>query len=442
MTSISLTAGDERRKGLHWTALTIIVVLSSWLFLLIYYGVQPLAENWSYEDRVLFGGLAAMMVSSVIYLAAHEKGQRRSNSLLLRSLHSAVEELNRRVEQLNALCDTSAELTGTLDLERISELVVSALVDQVRANASCLVLLDESTGEPIVSQRAGDGEPLDLEAAKELANLAARRQNGVLVPADSDMLGRQLGSWQKVKSAICAPLRSSRGMKGALDARRDSHRESFTVDDLNLLTTLANMASKAIENAQLHQELRRSYMAAVEVLINSLEARDHYTALHGQRVTELALAIGTNMGLAEERLTDIRTIGPLHDLGKVGIKDEVLLKAGELNEQERQAMCRHPVMAESILWPLRPSPEAMLMIRHHHERWDGQGYPDGLREEEIPLLARILAVADAYDAQVTARPYRAPLSGRQAMDRIVEQAGKQFDPNVIRAFQNVLLSYH
>jgi putative two-component system response regulator len=184
--------------------------------------------------------------------------------------------------------------------------------------------------------------------------------------------------------------------------------------------------------------LKRVYdsLDSTEQVIYSLaaavEAKDPYTEAHTQRVAESARRIGVRMGLAPEDLDALYRGGIVHDIGKIGIPDAILLKPGQLDSEERVRMNLHPVIGENIVAPLRSSADLRPMIRHHHERYDGTGYPDRLASEAIPLLARILSVCDAYDALISDRPYRAHLSHDRALAILEEGAGHQWDPHIVQ----------
>jgi len=181
---------------------------------------------------------------------------------------------------------------------------------------------------------------------------------------------------------------------------------------------------------RLQDELDQSYLGTLSVLMKTLDARDDYTALHGAEVTAVALAIAERMGLDRSLIEIIERFGPLHDIGKIGITDRILHKAQPLNAQEAAVVQEHPAIGATIIAPLRPRPGAIAMLRSHHERWDGGGYPDGLAAEAIPLIARILCVADAYHAMISQRPHQSARERKQAVREIVGNAGSQFDPHV------------
>lgn len=186
------------------------------------------------------------------------------------------------------------------------------------------------------------------------------------------------------------------------------------------------------------EELKESNLAAMRALIVSEESRDPYLRGHSRHVTEYAIAIADKMGLSDSEKKHIEYAGYLHDIGKVGISDTILHKPGKLDEEEWKVIKKHPVMALDILAPLKFLPEEKVMIRHHHERYDGGGYPDGLKGEEIPFGSRILSVADSFDAMNSKRPYRPPLPKEKIISEFKESRGIQFDPKVVDIFLDII----
>ena len=429
-----LTDPDEKRREIVWIAISFIVILASWLAVVLVFGYQPLILGMSYDELVLITGLGLLIFCMVLYLAAREREQRQANRQLLGQLRVAVARLDERLEQLKGLCSTSTELAGSLDIEHISRSVVDSATTAVGATASSLVLIDTETGQPVYAHHSPGAASPEGESALDDQTPWPRLPKW---PKGND-LEAQIEDWNGLRTLICAPLRLSNGFAGVLGARRYGEQEQFTADDVRLLTTLANMAAKAIESAQLHAELRESYLATVRSLVNSLDARDNYTAAHGQRVATLAVRIAEQMGLPENVIRDIEVFGPLHDVGKIGIRDSILLKASPLSEEER-AVCReHTIIGERIIRPLKPSRDALTMVRNHHESRDGQGYPDGLAGDEIPLLPRVLQVADCYDAMITDRPYQAAMSEQEVLAHFRQYSGKRYDPAVVEALNAVV----
>ncbi len=182
------------------------------------------------------------------------------------------------------------------------------------------------------------------------------------------------------------------------------------------------------------KKIRASFLNAITALAYALEAKDIYTSGHSQRVTEISVAIARELGMPQESIDKIRLAGLVHDIGKIGIKESVLNKPASLTDEEFEHIKSHCEAGERILTPIVEDEEILKAVRHHHERYDGMGYPDGLRGEQIPLGARILAVADTFDAMTSERPYRAAMSDEAACAEIERCKGTQFDPEVADAF--------
>jgi putative nucleotidyltransferase with HDIG domain len=185
------------------------------------------------------------------------------------------------------------------------------------------------------------------------------------------------------------------------------------------------------------QELTRSYTATVRALSNAVEARDAYTGKHAERVAAYGIEIARALGLSKPDAPEMEFGFLLHDIGKIAVPDAILYKPGALTSEERQMMARHPTAGAEILGGIDFLQEALEVVRSHHERWDGTGYPDGLKGEGIPVAARVFAVADVFDALTTDRPYRPALPLDEARQMIVGASGTQFDPRVVTAFESI-----
>jgi len=185
------------------------------------------------------------------------------------------------------------------------------------------------------------------------------------------------------------------------------------------------------------QELRRSYTATVRALSNAVEARDAYTGKHAERVTAYGMEIARTLGLRLSEMPELEFGFLLHDIGKVAIPDAILYKPGALTDEERALMAQHPVIGAQIVHGIEFLEGAVQVVRSHHERWDGNGYPDGLAGEEIPLSARVFAVADVLDALTSDRPYRPASKMSVAREMITAESARQFDPGVIDVFDSI-----
>jgi putative nucleotidyltransferase with HDIG domain len=216
----------------------------------------------------------------------------------------------------------------------------------------------------------------------------------------------------------------------------------FTREQIQYAAAYGAHVAAALETAQLYDDRERHFRATLEAFARAIESRDRYTAGHSERVTAYTLALARTLGLAASELEIIRRACMLHDIGKVGVPDHVLRKPGRLRKAERVLMEAHVTIGYDMLLPLPFLREALPGIRGHHERWDGAGYPDRLSRQDIHLHARLMAVADSYDAMTSARPYRAALGSSQAAARLRADSGKQFDPAVIELFDASEPEFH
>jgi len=218
----------------------------------------------------------------------------------------------------------------------------------------------------------------------------------------------------------------------------DAAKPRFTERKMQLLAGVAHQAKLAITNAMSFESLEQTFLSTVEALANALEANDEYTSSHARAITDMALGVGTHLGLDPKSLKRLELGALFHDIGKIGIPSEVLLKPGSLTPDEREVIEQHPELGERILAPIVRLSDVRPIVRHCHERFDGAGYPDRLTAEDIPLESRIILVCDAFHAMTTDRPYRGRLPLEEACRRLRDGAGTQFDPDVVGVFLDVL----
>jgi len=213
---------------------------------------------------------------------------------------------------------------------------------------------------------------------------------------------------------------------------------SFGKDELLIVSNLAGQTAIAIENERLNQDAERTYLETVSALAMAVEARDPYSRGHLDRVSQYAVDIAKKMNLSEDLIKDIKDAAELHDVGKIGIGDDILKKPAPLNSEEEEMMRKHPIIGEGIVKPLRSLSRLSDIIRHHHEYLDGTGYPDGLKGDQIPIGARVLLVADSFDAITTDRPYSLKLTFEKAKEELKKYAGIRYDKKVVDAFLGII----
>ncbi len=327
-------------------------------------------------------------------------------------------------------------------IESPSDLFRSVLEDAVAAldaQRASIVLWNETTGTlELKMVSTGDKEVLGRKHfSHSLAMRAYNRGESLLcrdVSGNTELLMANSIADGAMASVICALLRSPRKKLGVLHLDRGPFQEPFNQDDLHLADALAASVSAAIECSQLVEQQQKNFLLTVSALANAVELRDAYTSKHTNRVTDYALFLADELGLSSLERRHIAVGTPLHDIGKIGIEDSILRKPGKLTEEEFEIMKTHTIRGYEILKDLPDMGPCLPIVRNHHERWDGRGYPDALAGERIPKLARIVAVADAFDAMTTDRPYRPALPLEVAFAEIRDKAGTQFDPDMARAF--------
>lgn len=235
-------------------------------------------------------------------------------------------------------------------------------------------------------------------------------------------------------SIMAIPLKIRSRVFGTLISQIRDGRRYFSEKDLYFLNFLAEKASFLIENLALYENIHENIFSTLYAFVETIEARDPYTKQHSTRVTSYAVSIAKAMGCSQEEIDVLNVSGNLHDIGKIGIPDNILLKPGRLSEGEYQVIKKHPTIGSNIIGHFGMWTDEKKIIKHHHERWDGRGYPDGLKKEEIPFLSRILSVADVYDAMTSDRSYRKKLRESVVIGTIQENAGAQFDPKIVDVF--------
>jgi putative nucleotidyltransferase with HDIG domain len=251
-----------------------------------------------------------------------------------------------------------------------------------------------------------------------------------------------------LRSILCVPMKLKEEIIGVMFVDNRAHIGLFKESDQELLSAFADQAAMAINNARLFDELQAAnldleaanaelqiaYEATLQGWVRALDLRDRETEGHTQRVTALTQELARKVGLGEQELVHIKRGALLHDIGKMGIPDGILLKAGDLSPEEREQMQQHPGLAYEMLSPIEFLRPAIDIPYCHHEKWDGSGYPRGLHGDQIPFAARIFSIVDVWDALTSQRPYRAPLDHTEVRQYIREQSGTHFDPQIVDVF--------
>jgi len=345
--------------------------------------------------------------------------------------------------RLHSMMELTALINSSLDPLEVRRMAVEIIPRCVDAEAASLLLLDATTGELYFEVASGEQseklKEIRLQPGEGLAGWVARKGGAVIV--DEVIEDRRFASkvdrltGYQTHNMIVASVATKEKMWGVLEVL-NKRAGSFSDEDLELVQALANQVAIAIENATIYQEMRQVFLGVTSALADALEQRDSYTGGHTRRVHEYSVAIARRMGLDHDEIEALRLAAIMHDIGKVGVSDQVLRKTYRLNEEELSEMCRHPEMGKNIIAHLPELEKVLPGVLHHHEQFDGNGYPAGLKGEEIPIIARIIGVADAFDAMTSDRPYRKALSHEAAFAELERCSGSQFDPICVRAFMD------
>jgi putative nucleotidyltransferase with HDIG domain len=339
------------------------------------------------------------------------------------------QKVTSQVGHLEALYRLGRILNSSLSLDEILPTALTQTLDLLQAKTASVMLLDEK-GETLKIRLA---HGLSAEIVENTTVRLGERVSGRVAATGEPVLIKGHEGDDK-DSSLCVPLLANQQVLGVLNIRTKTDGSDFTHQDLELAGQLANIAAAAIENASLHDELQALFLSTVSAMANSIDARDPYTKGHSERVTSYAVMIAEELKLSMEELERLRYAGLLHDIGKIRIRDHILHKPGRLTDAEFTEMKKHPEYGVEIMEPVKAFQTILPAMLHHHERFDGRGYPHGLAAENIPLSARILCVADCFDAMTSDRPYRKGMPVEDAVSELAKNKSTQFDPELVDIF--------
>ncbi len=360
-----------------------------------------------------------------------------------------VEILNRKlsekIKELTIMYSISESMSGAFSsVNQVLEKALEIVADSLDCERISIMFYDRPTDTLYIKAARG----LDPDIIKNVRIPVGEGISGKVFKLGTSLLVRDaekelekdlISKWfYKTRSLISAPLFIQNEPFGVINATHKIGDIPFRKDDLVILEAIAKKVSLNVENVVLYESVYENLLETLMALVRTLEAKDSYTQQHSNRVTFYAIETAEELGCGDEMIETLRFAGYLHDIGKVGVRDTVLLKEGKLTDSEFKEIMQHPVIGEKIVSHLELLPEERAIIRSHHERWDGNGYPDGLKGEKIPFLARILTVSDAYDAMTSSRPYRKAMPHENAMDELNRCKWSQFDGDVVEAFSKII----
>lgn len=356
----------------------------------------------------------------------------------------------KKLKETMALLEVSRLVTSTLEIDTLFSRLVQITADVCEVGKCSVYLFMEEDDRFYPTATYGVFTDSDWETSmgegisisdlleEEVETLLERKQVVVSDVHLSPFIPADRIENTGIISLLLVPMFSRQKLLGIMVLFYRKESDELEGEDLSLVTAVASHAAVALENATLYENLEMSYFSTVKALARAIEVKDPYTHGHSERVTEYALAIARSMEVSDLERKNIKYAGALHDIGKIGISRRVLDKPGALSEEECMHVQTHPQLGDSIIEPVGFLQDPREIILHHHERYDGKGYPSGLKGEEVPLGARILAVADAFEAMMSDRPYRKALPLEEAVRELEINSGTQFDPRVVGAFLDVV----
>jgi putative nucleotidyltransferase with HDIG domain len=367
--------------------------------------------------------------------------------VILKNAQLFIED-RKKIKRLEHLMEITKFVNSTLNLETLLDRMLEIFTNVLNAEAGSILLLDEEKDELFFAAATGEKKDsiknIRVPIGEGVVGWVAREDKPVLIAdAQNDPRFFKQADQKtkfKTKTIVAVPLKTKEKLIGVVEIlnKKDG---LFNEEDLNLLEALSNQAAVAIENAKLYENLKTLFLNTVKSLAAAIETKDIYTRGHSERVTQYSLIIARKLGMDSSEIEKLRLAALLHDIGKIGIDESILRKPAKLSPSEFEEIKKHPIYAANILETIPQLHEIIPVIKHHHERFDGNGYPDGLKGEKIPYSARIIAIADTFDAMSSDRPYRKALPVQVCLQEILNCSGTQFDPNIALVAEKALRDY-
>jgi len=368
-----------------------------------------------------------------------------TNSKLIELRKELSRKIRQKTKALSFLYRIERDVSNKLKMEDVLKVIVEKVGSILNVKICSILLINDKTGKLSVECAKGLEQKIlkdtELEVGNKISGWVVKHNRPILVKNIEKDTRFAKSNEEKYynKSLMSVPLAIKDKVIGVINVNNKKSRRIFNREDFRLLKQIAAQVAIVIENVRLYRSLSNLYMRTITTLAATIDARDHYTRRHSEMVAEYAVAIAEAMKLPPERVELIRQASHLHDIGKIGVHDFILLKPDKLTDEEWEEIKLHSVKGAEILAPLVVFLNGVIdMVKQHHERYDGKGYPSHYRDEEIDIGARIMAVADAFDAMLSERPYRKAYSKKRAIEELKENSGTQFDPKIVETFLEVL----
>lgn len=351
------------------------------------------------------------------------------------------ENMNKKINELNILTQASREMSTVIGIDNLLSLVLELINKIVDSEYSLISFIDKDNDS--LEIKASNGlekeslEKMNLQVEEGISDWVAQRGQPILVSDYKNDIRfikfKDIHPFN-IKNVLSVPFLGKKDVIGVLTLYNRIGKPEFSNEDFQILTALAGQLGTSIEVANLYETISESYKNFILVLANAIEARDQYTRGHIERVTKFAKSTAEEMGWDEEKIKEIEMGGILHDIGKIGVPDNILNKTDRLTKEEYEVIKTHPIIGRNMLKSMVSFDPAISYILYHHERYDGNGYPFQLKGTDIPSGGRIIAVADSFDAMTSDRPYRKGMDTKEAVLELEKNSGSQFDPDIVNAF--------
>ncbi|MBN1410297.1 MAG: HD domain-containing protein [Spirochaetales bacterium] len=421
---------------------TFFIIIAA-LLTLIYFGSifisEQLLTQFDTTNSTLIIRFMFILILSFFFLPLRNKVEEflertffRNRFLYTRSLHQFAKDLVTNIDQAVLL-----------------DLIINTISKYLKVNKIAIFLYSHEDKLFHVIKYTGYDSGIKrtfLSNKTEVINLMANEQRAVRkielrqIILDSVKQESHIDLMKLLDAELIVPLLVSASLIGFICLGIREEDEIYSIEDIDILEGLGNQAAIAISNAVTFTRLETTYLQTIESFAHALEAKDYYTQGHSKRVMQMSVLIGKQLGLADEQIEKLKIAALLHDIGKIGINDNILNKPEKLTDKEYEKIKEHPSIGIAILSPLKYFDEIHKIILHHHEKWNGFGYPGMLKQEEIPILSRIITVADAFDAMTSNRSYRDAMPMDSAISEIKRCSNSQFDPDIVKAFLEIVMA--
>lgn len=412
------------------TIYALMIIITTSIFIATTFSLESLFQQYigyySLATRIIAG-----IIIAITFLPIRNKLEQLIDKLFF----------NEKVEYLNSLHTFSKNLVTILDLKKLKRSIIKTIIKTLKIKNVRLYFYDESQKIFTIEHNRSHSDTDNYEHMS-LKNPIITWLNTYKKVAIKDNFMDMayntesadiINQFDRLNCVIAIPIIFNDRLLGFIGLGKKINDNLFNPEELSLLQSVGNQVAIAYSNAKSYDNLKRVYIGTIDAFVNAIEAKDEYTRGHSDRVMIIAKNIARQLHLSEEEIELLEYSCLLHDIGKIGIDNQILNKQAKLSPEEQQEMQKHPTIGKNIVSSIDFLKETAMIIHYHHERWDGQGYPDGLKGEDIPLSARIICVADTLDALTSTRSYRKACSYHEAFNEIKAHSGTQFDPKVVDA---------